>query len=193
MARVTEQELKYCPRLTLQDVCEHFGEHASTMLRHYKNRQIDNCMEQDAIRNNEELTAEQKAIGLVFLKWLNDESLVNNAVRHLERIVWMRRKVYYDNQCPPGKMYYMNLPVEQVKAIPFLEVHNFENIKKTGRRTMVSCPFHGADSSPSMLIRPNNTAYCFGCQFNGDTVAFIQKLHNLDFIRAVKWLQGIKK
>lgn len=78
--------------------------------------------------------------------------------------------------------------IEQARNIPILEIYQFVKIKRSGRRTWVSCPFHGLDKNPSMLINTNNTAKCFTCGFYGDSISFFQKANDIDFIRAVNWI-----
>ncbi len=60
-------------------------------------------------------------------------------------------------------------------------------LRKTGKLLKGKCPFH-EDQSPSFLIYPNNSFHCFGCQANGDSIAFIMKRDSLDFKEAVKLL-----
>jgi hypothetical protein len=83
------------------------------------------------------------------------------------------------------------LPLEEVKQIPILDVFDFKNIKKTGRRVMVSCPLH-EDLTPSMLINTNNTFHCFSCQKSGTNIDLTMELYGFDFVTAVKRLQGNK-
>lgn len=51
------------------------------------------------------------------------------------------------------------------------------------------CPFH-KDDSPSFIIYPTNDAHCFGCQWNGDSIAFVMKRDNLEFKQAVQLLSN---
>lgn len=48
---------------------------------------------------------------------------------------------------------------------------------------LVRCPFHD-DSTPSMVLYPNNTFHCFGCQANGDSYDLQrrQDMHGRNFI-----------
>lgn len=75
------------------------------------------------------------------------------------------------------------LDVEQAKAHPIAELLNTQ-----GKKGNVSCPFH-QDRKPSLQIKKNNTFTCYSCGEYGDSIDLYQKLHNVDFITAVKALQ----
>lgn len=54
------------------------------------------------------------------------------------------------------------------------------------RQGMIRCPFH-KDKTPSMSINSQkNMFYCFGCGVGGDSITFVQKMDNLEFIDACK-------
>lgn len=58
------------------------------------------------------------------------------------------------------------------------------------RAGMVVCPFHG-DKNASMKIYANtNTFHCFGCEADGDIFAFVQKMENCDFFKALEIVAG---
>ena len=57
------------------------------------------------------------------------------------------------------------------------------------RRGWGLCPFH-ADKHPSFKInRARQTFHCFSCGGHGDVIDFIQRLHNLNFKDALKYLE----
>jgi len=56
------------------------------------------------------------------------------------------------------------------------------------RRNMARCPIH-EDKTASFQIKKNNTFTCYGCNEFGDAIDLYQKLHNSNFIEAVKALQ----
>lgn len=61
-------------------------------------------------------------------------------------------------------------------------------VKRKGRALWLSCPFH-EDKTPSLKINPDKqTFYCFSCNSGGDSIAFIQKLHELSFKDALKYM-----
>ena len=49
------------------------------------------------------------------------------------------------------------------------------------------CPFHN-DKNPSMKLNEEGFYHCFGCHESGDVIKFVQKMENLDFMDAVKFL-----
>ena len=81
----------------------------------------------------------------------------------------------------------VGLPIEQARATPILSLHEFQKVRRIGKRTMCSCPFH-QDDTPSFIIYPTNTFYCFSCHIGGSSIDFIMKLHNLSFRDAVNYL-----
>ena len=63
-------------------------------------------------------------------------------------------------------------------------------LKKSGRRYVGLCPFHG-EKTPSFSINAENGMYyCFGCQAKGDVITFVRELEHLDFPGAVEYLAG---
>jgi predicted Fe-S protein YdhL (DUF1289 family) len=63
-----------------------------------------------------------------------------------------------------------------------------EDIRVVGGRMQALCPFH-AEKTPSFVIYPDNSYYCFGCQAHGrDAIDFVRQRDNLRFREAVKQL-----
>lgn len=65
--------------------------------------------------------------------------------------------------------------------------HPFDQLIELNRNKKAPCPFHG-DQDPSFSVK-NNRGYCFGCQWNGDTIAFLMDKDGLTFFQAVRKLQ----
>jgi hypothetical protein len=63
----------------------------------------------------------------------------------------------------------------------------------TGRRgSMISCPFHGRDRTPSFAIYPpaqGNCGYCFGCSTMYDPFRFVAELHGWTKVKALIWIE----
>lgn len=73
-------------------------------------------------------------------------------------------------------------------------IGNYLSIKKSGSSLLSLCPFH-SDSKPSMHINDTKKMFkCFACDAAGDSIGFVMKYRNLDFIDALKEIcqkQGI--
>jgi hypothetical protein len=55
---------------------------------------------------------------------------------------------------------------------------------------VISCPFHGRDSTPSFhLYRRTNDAYCYGCSKYYDHVRFVAAMHGGSTLQALRWLE----
>lgn len=55
-------------------------------------------------------------------------------------------------------------------------------------RGKASCPFHN-ERTPSFSVK-DNRGYCFGCNWHGDVIDFIQQKNGMTFVNAVKYLTG---
>ena len=85
-------------------------------------------------------------------------------------------------QQPQSKEAIQQLDVERAKEYPLADLLNTQ-----GKRGNVSCPFH-QDRKPSFQITKKNTFSCHSCGEYGDSIDLYQKLHNVNFIDAVKAL-----
>ncbi len=64
-------------------------------------------------------------------------------------------------------------------------------LHKEGPRFVCRCPFH-TERTPSFKVDPIRGLYhCFGCKAGGDVFSYIQKIHNLSFIEAAKYLADL--
>lgn len=70
------------------------------------------------------------------------------------------------------------------KAVPLESLIEVKTIKG-----FVHCPFH-YEKTASMKIDKSNRFHCFGCGADGDTVDYVMKKENLDFLSAVRRLVG---
>lgn len=59
----------------------------------------------------------------------------------------------------------------------------------TLNRNKMKCPFHDEKTASFIVFPQKQTFHCFGCGEGGDVIAFIQKLHSLDFKRAIRHLR----
>ena len=87
----------------------------------------------------------------------------------------------------------MPLPEGFIEEIKFKNditdvISSYVNLKRRGRNFVGLCPFHG-EKTPSFNVYPqSNSFYCFGCGVGGDIITFVEKIENLDYFEAVKFL-----
>lgn len=62
----------------------------------------------------------------------------------------------------------------------------FDQLVDINRVNMAKCPFH-EERTASFFIK-NNWAYCFGCNWSGDTVKFVMERDKKGFVETVKSL-----
>ena len=80
--------------------------------------------------------------------------------------------------------------VLQIKnQVDILEIVSNEVIlKKRGSNYWGLCPFHG-EKTPSFSVNPERGFFkCFGCGVGGDSITFLMKIHNWDYIQTIKYL-----
>ena len=80
--------------------------------------------------------------------------------------------------------------VLQIKnQVDILEIVSNEVIlKKRGSNYWGLCPFHG-EKTPSFSVNPERGFFKgFGCGVGGDSITFLMKIHNWDYIQTIKYL-----
>lgn len=65
---------------------------------------------------------------------------------------------------------------------------NYLRLEQKGSRFWACCPFHSEKTPSFSLNAEDGIYYCFGCKESGDVIKFVQKMENLDFWDAVKYL-----
>ncbi len=67
-------------------------------------------------------------------------------------------------------------------------VSSYVSLRRHGSTLRGLCPFHN-EKTPSFTVYPETQSfYCFGCGVGGDTINFIKRIENVDFIDALKML-----
>lgn len=67
-------------------------------------------------------------------------------------------------------------------------ISTYVTLKRRGATLVGLCPFHN-EKTPSFTVYPaTQSFYCFGCGAGGDTITFLKKIENLDYLDAVKTL-----
>lgn len=64
-------------------------------------------------------------------------------------------------------------------------------MRKTGRATMVICPFHAEKKPSCALYEDTNSFYCFSCGEKGDYIGFVMKINNLSYREALEELKNL--
>ena len=65
-------------------------------------------------------------------------------------------------------------------------VEGYVHLKRSGNRYVGCCPFHN-ERTPSFFISEEGNFYkCFGCGEAGDSITFIEKIENVNFIEAIE-------
>lgn len=80
--------------------------------------------------------------------------------------------------------------IEEVKETSDIVeiVSDYVNLKKSGANFKGLCPFHN-EKTPSFTVSDSKQFFhCFGCGEGGDSISFIMKIENLEFIDAIKLL-----
>ena len=82
------------------------------------------------------------------------------------------------------------LTIERIKETADIVdvVSEFVSLKRSGSNYKGLCPFHN-DSNPSFYVSPSRgTCHCFTCGEGGDSVGFIMKYEQMNYVEALRWL-----
>lgn len=70
-------------------------------------------------------------------------------------------------------------------------IQNYVNLKKSGRNYMGLCPFHSEKTASFVVSEEKQFFHCFGCKEAGNSISFIMKYQNLNFIDAIEEISKI--
>ena len=80
-----------------------------------------------------------------------------------------------------------NADILRAKQVPIENLYSGQTRMQS--KTLVGkCPFHIEKSGSFMIYTKQNRFYCFGCQAGTDSIDFLMKRDNCDFVTAVKKL-----
>ena len=87
-------------------------------------------------------------------------------------------------------LFFDDMLLEEIRQkndiVELISMHT--DLKPSGNKFLGLCPFH-KDKTPSFFVnRDEQLYYCFGCHEGGNIINFVEKINNLDFIEAVKYL-----
>jgi hypothetical protein len=100
-----------------------------------------------------------------------------------ERGSLLKRKVITENPQLLSKNW-----VSQEEIAIALKV-SFNTLVKLNHNNSMKCPFH-SDKDPSFHVFKNNTAHCFGCNWDGTIISYVMESQSLKFNEAVRYLIG---
>lgn len=76
---------------------------------------------------------------------------------------------------------------QEARRVP-LDLLYGERLRKAGKTLVGRCPFHEEKSGSFTIYVDDNRYHCFGCDIDGDSIAFVEEKHNLKFPDAVRFL-----
>lgn len=80
--------------------------------------------------------------------------------------------------------------LQNAKRVPIENLYPTK-FKRSGVKTLTTlCPFHSEKTPSFTVFTESNTFYCFGCDEHGDSIAFCQKYCGVDFMEAIRRLNG---
>lgn len=122
----------------------------------------------------------------VYRLWVYEpaKEMFNKAYKELKRFYWLDKRL-------KGGIFADKITdedIEQAKQIP-IELFYEGKLKKSEKIAMGLCPFHIDTHNSFVIYLKQNRWYCFGaCEEGGDSINFVMKQNNLDFINAVKFI-----
>jgi len=104
---------------------------------------------------------------------------MQNTFKQIENFRWLKAML------SESKVKKEEINKEKIKSTPILSLYSFQKLRKVGGRWTALCPFHNEDT-PSFVIYPDNSWWCFGCNKGGDSINFIQELRSCNFKEALQ-------
>lgn len=105
---------------------------------------------------------------------------INRHIKWLERLQFIAQKRKIKGGVTDEE-------IQHALATPIQDVLK-QKFQKSGNKLIGLCPFHKEKTPSFYIYTRNNSFYCYGCQTGGDAINLIRKLHNLNFVQAVKCL-----
>ncbi len=69
---------------------------------------------------------------------------------------------------------------------------NNQPLRRSGKATMVCCPFHGEQHPSLALYEDTDSYFCFACGAKGDSFNYIMQMANIDFTEAIEYAKDNK-
>ena len=125
----------------------------------------------------------------VYDKWIDKDPFNVNFKKIDNRWIRLQKLQKFINFTKPIKGKEL-IDIEKAKRVSIQDLYDFGKIRHTTGRILTKCPFHVEQHPSFYIFVEQNRFYCYSCNFGGDSISFIQKLHGLNFIDAVKFLNG---
>ncbi len=80
--------------------------------------------------------------------------------------------------------------IQDLKASCDIEdiVSGYVKLTRKGKNLVGLCPFHSEKTGSFYIYPQTQSFYCFGCGAGGDTISFLRRIENLEYVEAVKLL-----
>lgn len=80
--------------------------------------------------------------------------------------------------------------IQDLKASCDIEdiVSGYVKLTRKGKNLVGLCPFHSEKTGSFFIYPQTQSFYCFGCGAGGDTISFLKRIENLDYVEAVRLL-----
>lgn len=85
----------------------------------------------------------------------------------------------------------MNLETDRIKSTVDQKtvIGTYVKLRRSGRNWVAPCPFH-KEREPSFTLHESGAIMCYGCQWKGDIIKFVQDVEQTGFKGAVEILRG---
>ena len=124
-------------------------------------------------------------VKLEYERYLEKEFGLYDHLLKIQKVYKIRKKRKVE-----GKPEKQTLDVERAKYFPIQDIYSFETKHTTRKNIYALCPFHSEKNGSFVIYTNNNNFHCFGCGVNGDSIDFVMKMYDLNFINAVQYLGG---
>ena len=111
--------------------------------------------------------------------WYEKTRKINRQVSKLKRLI--PRQEMFDGEITQDM-------IDRAREFPLEQLVDGSKRRQQGSLVLL-CPFH-QEKTPSFRINLSRNRYhCFGCNEDGDSIDYIMKTHEVDFLEAVRKLQ----
>lgn len=81
--------------------------------------------------------------------------------------------------------------MSQYLIAPVLEHYGWDIPDERPGNVPIKCGEHGEKRASASINFEKNVVHCFGCDFAGDAIAIVRRKEGLEYVDAVKFIEGI--